>query len=80
MSEKITKDSVIYDVVQKHPQAVKIFFEHGLHCVGCGMALMETIEAGCAAHGIDAELVVKRINEEIAKEGEKKQAEKKKKK
>ncbi len=67
MSETITKDTVIYDVVQKHPYAVKIFFEHGLHCVGCGMALMETIEAGCAAHGIDPELVVKRINEEIAK-------------
>ncbi|MBI5159106.1 DUF1858 domain-containing protein [Candidatus Micrarchaeota archaeon] len=76
MSEKISKDSIIYDVVQKHPQAVKVFFEQGLHCVGCGMALMETVEAGCAAHGIDAELVVKRINEEIAKE---KKAEKKKK-
>lgn len=77
MSGKITKESIIYDVVQKYPYAVKVFFEHGLHCVGCGMALMETIEAGCAAHGIDAEVVVKKINEGIEK-NEKKKTRKKK--
>jgi len=52
MSEVITKDMIIRDVVNKFPKTVPVFMAHGLHCVGCHVANFETIEQGAAGHGI----------------------------
>ena len=63
--EVITKDTLIGDAVMKNPQAAEIMFEYGLHCLGCGGAMMETIEMGAKAHGISDEQIeemVKKIN------------------
>ena len=48
--------------MQENPKAAQILFESGLGCVGCPMAMQETIEEGCLAHGMDK----KEINELIA--------------
>jgi hybrid cluster-associated redox disulfide protein len=52
MSEAITKDMIIEDVVKKFPKTIPVFMAHGLHCVGCHVANFETIEQGAAGHGI----------------------------
>jgi len=41
--------------------------EYGMHCMGCPFSMMETLEMGCAAHGTDADELVKRLNEYLAK-------------
>ena len=46
----------------KNEKAAKIFFESGMSCLGCPMAMQETIEDGCNAHGIDADKVLKKLN------------------
>ncbi len=64
---KITKDSNLLEVVQKHPETAEVFMKHGLHCIGCMAAQYESIEQGAKAHGIDVKKLVKELNEIIEK-------------
>jgi len=48
---KISKDMLIGEVAQKHPEAIPVLMDEGVHCVGCGAAFFETIEQGLAVHG-----------------------------
>ena len=70
MSEqKITKDMMLGETVEKYPAAAEVFAKYGLHCFGCPMATMETIEQGALGHGIDVESLLKELN--IAVDSEK---------
>lgn len=71
--EEITKDMMIGDVVQKHPETALVMMKHGMHCVGCHVAAHESIEQGCKGHGMDdqeIEKTVKEMNEVIKKKKE----------
>jgi hybrid cluster-associated redox disulfide protein len=62
---KITKKTKMNELLEKNPKAAEILFEAGLSCVGCPMAMQETIEQGCLAHGIskkEIDELVKRLN------------------
>lgn len=70
MAEKITKDMVIMDALQKHPEAAKVLIENGIHCLGCVAASGESLEQGLKAHGkSDKEVdeVIKKMNDSIKK-------------
>ncbi len=58
---KITKDMLIGEVAQKHPESAGILFKAGMHCIGCGVAGMETSEQGCKAHGMNNKQIDKLI-------------------
>ena len=66
-SEKINKTIPLMELMQKHPEAAEVLFSRGLGCIGCPAAMMETLEQGCLAHGIDPDEVVKEINKKIKK-------------
>jgi len=34
----ITKDMTIQEVVESNPETIRVFLEHGLHCIGCAVA------------------------------------------
>lgn len=73
----VTKDMVISDVLKKYPDVAVVMLEHGLHCVGCHANVFDTIEAGCAVHGLDeaaAEKLVDEINAYIYEDNKKKVA------
>jgi hybrid cluster-associated redox disulfide protein len=60
---KITKNTIIGELIERNPKTVEILTEkYGLHCVGCGMVTMETLEMGARAHGMTA----KEINRMVA--------------
>ena len=63
---KITKESIIGDILDQDPETAKFFFEIGMHCLGCPASRGESIEAACAVHGTDAEALVDRINDFLA--------------
>lgn len=63
--EKITKDTIIMDVLQKVPEAANLFLGIGMHCLGCPSASGESIEQACMVHGADADELVAKINELI---------------
>ncbi len=61
----ITKKNTFKEVIEKHPETIKVFMDSGMHCIGCPMAQMETIEQGCEVHGIDAGELVKKLKKVI---------------
>jgi hybrid cluster-associated redox disulfide protein len=62
----ITKDMSIGEVVQKHPETIAVFLQHGLGCVGCAAAHFENIEQGAKAHGIDVEALIGGLNAAVS--------------
>jgi hybrid cluster-associated redox disulfide protein len=56
MSEKtINKDMTFGDVLRNFPKAGPILAGHGLHCIGCHISTVESIEQGVYAHGMSEE-------------------------
>ena len=64
---KVTKDSMIGDVLDMAPETAQFFFAIGMHCLGCPASRGESIEQACAVHGTDADALVKTINDFLAK-------------
>ena len=61
----ITKDMVVGDILQIHPQAAFPLMNCGMGCISCPSALMETLEQACIVHGMDADEVTKYVNAEL---------------
>lgn len=66
---KITKDSIINDVINDDPQTAKYFMAMGMSCIGCPASYGETIEQACAVHGTDADEIVDAINKYFESKG-----------
>lgn len=67
---KITSDMIISEVLKLDRGTAPIFLNNGMHCLGCPSASGESIEDACAVHGIDADKLVKELNEYFEKKGE----------
>lgn len=65
--QEITKKMSITEIIEKSPESIAVFMKHGFHCLGCVAAQFETLEDGAAAHGIDADMLVKEINKAAGK-------------
>lgn len=63
---KITKDTIILDVLRLDPETAPFFLEIGMHCLGCPSARGESIEEACEVHGTDADELVDKINDYLA--------------
>ena len=62
---KVTKDTIILDVLMMDKGTAPFFLEIGMHCLGCPSARGETVEMACAVHGVDADDFVATLNEAI---------------
>ena len=67
MIAKVTKDMQIGDLLQLAPEVAPVLMEVGMHCLGCPASQMETLEEAAMVHGLDADLLVEKINAEINK-------------
>jgi hybrid cluster-associated redox disulfide protein len=67
---KITKDMTFGEVLKKYPETVKTFFEYGMHCFGCHIAVSETIEQGALAHGVDVGQLMQDLNKTVSSTAE----------
>ncbi len=63
----VTKDTIIGDVLDTNPETAPLFLEIGMHCLGCPASRGETIAQACAVHGVDADELIKKLNDFIAK-------------
>ena len=63
---EVTKDTVIADIMATAPECTPLFHEIGMHCMGCAMASGENVEQACAAHGVDADAFLVKLDEFIA--------------
>jgi len=52
----------ISEVIARYPNTIPILMRSGMHCIGCPMAMQETLEQGLMAHGFDVDKVIAELN------------------
>jgi iron-sulfur cluster assembly accessory protein len=53
MTNMITKEMTMGEILQRWPRSAEIFQDYGLHCFGCHVNIFESLADGVAAHGMD---------------------------
>ncbi len=66
MAFQITKETQIGEMLQKDIGIASILMAAGMHCVGCPASQMESLEEACMVHGMNPDVLVKRINDYLA--------------
>ena len=59
---KVTKDTMIGDLLQIDQNVAPLLLNIGMHCLGCPSSQMETIEEAAMVHGLDQDDLVVEIN------------------
>lgn len=59
---QVSKDMTIGEVLSINPNVAPILLEIGMHCLGCPSAQGESLAEAAMVHGIDADLLVEKIN------------------
>lgn len=60
---EVTRQTIIGDIVRKHPFSVEVFMDYGVHCVGCHVSDFETLEQGILGHGFSEGELLELIDE-----------------
>lgn len=63
----ITKEMTIGEVIKKYPKTIFVFIDYELHCLGCPMAIPETIEQAANLHRLDLKKFLVDLNKAIKK-------------
>lgn len=59
------KTMTIQQVLDTNPNVAPILLEFGMHCLGCPMSRMESLEQAAQVHGFDIDELMKRLNEVV---------------
>ncbi len=59
---KITKETLIGELINIDAKVIPVLIEAGMHCFGCPSAQMESIEEAALVHGLDADKLVEELN------------------
>ena len=65
--EKITKSMTISEVISRYPETIPVLMKTGMHCLGCPMAMQESLGEGLSAHGLDADKIIEELNKIVKK-------------
>lgn len=66
--EKIQKEVLVAELVQKHPELIEPLMMLGMHCISCFASQMETLEEAAMVHGLNPDEVVEDLNQFLADE------------
>ncbi len=58
----ITKDMLIGDILDAHPDVAPCLLEMGMHCLGCPSSRGESLEDACMVHGVNADDILAKMN------------------
>lgn len=64
-NDKITKDMSIQDVLKIDESLAEVFMGFGMFCIFCEASSSETVEEASMVHGIDLDLLLKKLNENV---------------
>ena len=59
---RVTKDTMIGDLLQIDQNVAPLLLNIGMHCLGCPSSQMKTIAEAAMVHGIDPDDLVVEIN------------------
>ncbi len=63
---EISKETTMGELISLDRGIAAILMQNGMHCVGCPAHAFESLEDGCAGHGIDVEKVIGDIKAYLA--------------
>ena len=66
MTERISKDMIIADMLKIDAGIAAILMASGMHCIGCPSSQMESLEEAAMVHGMDVDVLVEQINDFLA--------------
>ena len=52
---EISRDTMISEILANAPEAMPVFQNIGMHCLGCPASRGESVEQACMVHGVDAD-------------------------
>ncbi len=63
---QITKQTTMGEMLEYDRGIAYILMQCGMHCVGCPSSIAETLEEACLVHGLDADAVLRNIEDYLA--------------
>ena len=60
---KVSKDMLIGQLLQIDANIAPILMRAGMHCLGCPSSQMESLEEAAMVHGLDADVLAKKLND-----------------
>ena len=57
-----TKEMLLCDIVDSHPQAKDVLLDFGLPCFKCIVAYTETLAEGVQPHDLDADKIIEKLD------------------
>ena len=61
----VTKETNLGEILDADPTTAIYFMQIGMHCLGCPASRGETVAQACDVHGVDADELVKKLNEAV---------------
>jgi hybrid cluster-associated redox disulfide protein len=62
----ITAECLIQDVIERHPQTIAVFAQHGLQCAGCYISPYHTLTDTAREYAMSIEPLLGDLNRAIA--------------
>lgn len=69
----VDKNTTIGEILRHAPETAQVFYDLGMHCLGCPHSAGESIESAAVVHGADVDELIAKINaciEDSGKESE----------
>ncbi|MDO4298826.1 MAG: DUF1858 domain-containing protein [Lachnospiraceae bacterium] len=63
---EITKETTMGQMLEYDMGIAYVLMQAGMHCVGCPSSIGESLEEACMVHGLDADVVLKSIQDYLA--------------
>ena len=60
---RITKDTLIGDILKMDMGMARILMQNGMGCVGCPASARESLGEACAEHGMNPDKVLGELND-----------------
>lgn len=68
MSDSVHADMLVGDLIDQHPNTIKVFVRYGLHCVGCPISRHHTIARIALENNLDLEQLLSDLVKGISDE------------
>ena len=63
---QITKETTMGQMLEYDQGIAYILMQSGMHCIGCPSSINESLEEACMVDGLDADVVLKSIQDYLA--------------
>ena len=63
---QITQETTMGQMLEYDQGIAYILMQAGMHCIGCPSSINESLEEACMVHGLDADVVLKSIQDYLA--------------